>query len=125
MDVLTRNRGTLGAAVGGLIGLPALFARGLIRLYRYSLSSLVGRTCRHLPTCSEFAEEAIASHGLWRGGWMALARFWRCRPFGSSGFDPVPRNLPAGAAWYLPWRYGIWRGGDMDGGNMDGSEVNR
>jgi len=77
-------------------------------LYRYTLSSLVGRTCRHLPTCSEYADEAIARFGLWRGGWMAAARLWRCRPFGSHGFDPVPPALPASARWYTPWRYGRW-----------------
>ena len=76
------------------VDIPALLARGLIRLYRYTLSSLVGRTCRHLPTCSEYAEIAIGRFGLWRGGWMALARFWRCRPFGTDGFDPVPEILP-------------------------------
>jgi putative membrane protein insertion efficiency factor len=92
--------------------LPALAARGLIKVYRYSLSSLVGRTCRHLPTCSEYADIAIGRFGLWRGGWMALARFWRCRPLGSRGFDPVPEILPGDARWYRPWRYGFW-GSDL------------
>jgi putative membrane protein insertion efficiency factor len=92
---------------------PALAARGLIRLYRYTLSSVVGRTCRHLPTCSEYADEAIARHGLWAGTWMALARFWRCRPFGSRGFDPPPPSRPDGARWYAPWRYGRWRVTDL------------
>jgi uncharacterized protein len=92
-----------------VLAAPALLARGLIRLYRYTLSSLVGRTCRHLPTCSEYADVAIGRFGLWRGGWMALARFWRCRPFGSRGFDPVPDRLDADARWFLPWRYGKWR----------------
>ena len=91
---------------------PVLAARGLILVYRYSLSSLVGRTCRHLPTCSEYADIAIARFGLWRGGWMAVARFWRCRPLGSRGFDPVPDALPADARWYTPWRYGFW-GSDL------------
>lgn len=97
--------------------LPALLARGLIRVYRYTLSAFVGRTCRHLPTCSEYTDDAIARHGLWRGGWMGVARFWRCRPFGSSGFDPVPEVLPTFAAWYVPWRYGRWttRGHRHDG----------
>jgi putative membrane protein insertion efficiency factor len=99
----------LSVAARWLVRVPALFARGLIRVYRYSMSSLVGRTCRHLPTCSEYADIAIARFGLWRGGWMAAARFWRCRPFGSSGFDPVPETLPVGARWFLPWRYGNWR----------------
>lgn len=91
-----------------IIGIPALFARGLILVYRYSLSAFVGRTCRHLPTCSEFADIAIARFGLWRGGWMAVARFWRCRPGGTHGFDPVPEALTEDARWYLPWRYGRW-----------------
>jgi putative membrane protein insertion efficiency factor len=96
---------------------PAFAARGLIRLYRYTLSSIFGRTCRHLPTCSEFADEAIARHGLWAGGWMAVGRIWRCRPLGTSGFDPVPDGLPATARWFLPWRYGRWgmpRAADRD-----------
>jgi hypothetical protein len=89
---------------------PSLFGRGLIRLYRYTLSSIFGRTCRHLPTCSEYGEEAIARHGLWAGGWMTLARVLRCHPWGTSGLDFVPDTLPANARWYLPWRYGRWWG---------------
>ncbi len=91
-------------------GLGAKSVRALIRAYQLSLSSLAGRTCRHLPTCSQFADEAIARHGLWAGLWMALARIGRCHPLGSDGFDPVPETLPAGARWYRPWRYGRWTG---------------
>ena len=80
----------------------------LITIYRYTLSAFVGRTCRHLPTCSEYADIAIGRFGLWRGGWMGLARFSRCRPLGTHGFDPVPETLPANARWYRPWRYGSW-----------------
>lgn len=90
------------------LNIPAFAARGLIKFYRYTLSSIVGRTCRHLPTCSEYADIAIGRFGLWRGGWMALARFSRCRPLGTHGFDPVPENLPEKARWYRPWRYGRW-----------------
>jgi putative membrane protein insertion efficiency factor len=93
-----------------VIGIPAFLARALIKLYRYTLSSIAGRTCRHLPTCSEYADIAIARFGLWGGGWMAFARFSRCRPFGTHGFDPVPESLPSSARWFLPWRYGKWRG---------------
>jgi len=92
-----------------LLHAPRQTARLLIRIYRYTLSALVGRDCRHLPTCSEFADEAFDRHGLWAGGWMTLARVLRCHPFGTSGLDFVPRAPPAGARWYLPWRYGRWR----------------
>jgi uncharacterized protein len=88
---------------------PRNFGRGLIKLYRYALSPLIGFRCRHLPTCSEYADEAIARHGLWAGGWMALARILRCQPFGTAGLDFVPHLAPAASRWFLPWRYGRWR----------------
>lgn len=90
--------------------LPRLAARGLVAVYRYTLSALVGFHCRHLPTCSAYADEALDRHGLWAGGWMTLARMCRCHPFGTSGLDFVPHRLPLRARWYLPWRYGRWRG---------------
>ena len=89
---------------------PRLFGRGLVKLYRYTLSGFVGFECRHLPTCSEYADQAIDRFGLWAGGWMTLARLLRCHPWGTSGLDVVPETLPGGARWYLPWRYGRWRG---------------
>lgn len=88
--------------------LPRTIGRVLIRTYQLTLSVLVGRQCRHLPTCSAFGDEALARHGLWAGGWMTLARLSRCHPFGTHGIDNVPVELPAGARWYLPWRYGRW-----------------
>ena len=89
---------------------PRLFGRGLITLYRYTLASLTGFRCRHLPSCSEYADTALARFGLWAGGWMSLARLLRCHPFGTSGLDFVPESLPERSRWYLPWRYGRWRG---------------
>jgi len=85
-------------------------ARVLLKAYRLTLSPLIGYNCRHLPTCSQYADEAIARHGLWVGGWMTLARLARCHPLGTSGLDFVTSAPPAGARWYLPWRYGRWRG---------------
>ncbi len=105
--------GPARSPLGTVVSLPAYAARGLILVYRYSLSSLVGRTCRHLPTCSEYTDTAIARFGLWRGGWMGAARFARCRPGGTDGFDPVPDELPQAGRWYLPWRYGQWRAADV------------
>lgn len=90
--------------------LPRNAGRGLIWLYRHTLSPLVGFNCRHLPTCSVYGDEAIERFGLWGGGWMTLARLLRCQPWGTSGIDNVPTTKPPGAAWYLPWRYGRWRG---------------
>jgi len=90
--------------------LPRQAGRGAIWIYRHTLSPLVGYNCRHLPTCSVYADEAIGRFGLWAGGWMTLARLLRCQPWGTSGIDNVPQRLPSGAAWYLPWRYARWRG---------------
>ena len=89
---------------------PRLAGRGLVALYRYTLSPILGPRCRHLPTCSDYADQAITRFGLWAGSWMALARFLRCHPWGTAGLDFVPETLPARARWYLPWRYGRWRG---------------
>ena len=85
-------------------------AHGAIRAYQVSLSALMGRQCRHLPTCSEFTDEAIRRHGVWAGGWMGLARICRCQPWGTAGYDPVPSILPEEATPARPWRYGKWRG---------------
>ncbi|NVO17920.1 MAG: membrane protein insertion efficiency factor YidD [Rhodoplanes sp.] len=93
-----------------LARLPRLFARAVIRMYQLTLSPFLGSDCRHLPTCSAYGDEAIARFGLWAGGWMTLARFCRCQPLGTRGLDFVPAELPAGARWWLPWRYGRWRG---------------
>jgi uncharacterized protein len=87
---------------------PRRAGRGLVKAYRYTLSPLVGFHCRHLPTCSEYADEALARYGLWAGSWMTLARVLRCHPWGTSGIDRVPLSPPAGARFYLPWRYGRW-----------------
>ena len=103
-------RGRMSALLGQLAGGPALAARGLIQLYRHSVAALIGFNCRHLPTCSTYADDAIGRFGLWAGGWMTLARLARCQPWGTSGLDFVPETTPHGARWYLPWRYGRWRG---------------
>jgi uncharacterized protein len=89
--------------------LPRQAGRAMVWLYRHTLSPLVGYHCRHLPTCSVYADEAIGRFGLWAGGWMTLARLLRCQPFGTSGIDNVPMIEPAGARWYLPWRFARWR----------------
>ncbi len=67
-----------------------LLLRALIRLYQLTLSPLVGPTCRYLPTCSDYAMEAIATHGAGRGLVLAARRILSSHPLGGSGFDPVP-----------------------------------
>jgi putative membrane protein insertion efficiency factor len=87
-----------------------ILAQAAVKAYRLTLSPLIGLNCRHLPTCSQYADEAFARHGFWAGGWMTLARVLRCQPFGTSGLDFVADTPPPRARWYLPWRYGRWRG---------------
>ncbi|MBN9435117.1 MAG: membrane protein insertion efficiency factor YidD [Bosea sp.] len=99
---------------GGRLSLPALGGIALIRAYKLLLSPFIGQSCRYLPTCSSYGEEAIGRYGLWAGGWMTLARLQRCGPLGASGFDPVPETLRPDASWYLPWRYGRWTGRHID-----------
>ncbi len=93
---------------------PRLLGRGLIRIYRLTLSPLIGFECRHLPTCSDYADEALDRFGLWAGGWMTLARLLRCQPWGTAGLDFVPQALPAKSRWNMPWRYARWRGTNRD-----------
>ncbi len=62
----------------------------LIRAYQYLLSPWLGPSCRYAPSCSEYALEALETHGLWKGGWLAVCRICRCHPFAASGYDPVP-----------------------------------
>lgn len=90
-----------------------LLALGLIRLYKLALSPALmalGVRCRHWPSCSSYAADAVGRHGAWPGSWMALARVLRCNPWGSSGIDPAPETLRADARWWTPWRYADWRG---------------
>ncbi|WEX78748.1 membrane protein insertion efficiency factor YidD [Sinorhizobium numidicum] len=82
-----------------------LLGMALIRAYQLTLSSFIGNSCRHLPTCSEYGFEAVARHGLWAGSWMTLFRVARCGPGGTHGFDPVPEVLASHQRWFTPWRY--------------------
>jgi uncharacterized protein len=68
----------------------ARFLLMLIAFYRRAISPFTPPSCRFMPTCSAYAEEAVRRYGAARGGWLALRRLVRCHPFGSSGYDPVP-----------------------------------
>lgn len=78
-----------------------------VHAYRWTVKPWLGWECRHLPTCSEYALEAIDLNGAWRGGWLTLARLCRCQPWGSSGYDPVP-DIRQAKHPLAPWRYGRW-----------------
>lgn len=64
---------------------------GLIAVYRYGLSPLLGASCRFHPSCSCYARESIERFGALRGSWLALKRIARCHPWNSGGYDPVPQ----------------------------------
>ena len=61
-----------------------------IQIYRATLSPLLGSTCRFSPSCSHYAEVAIARFGPWRGSWLGFRRVLRCHPWNPGGHDPVP-----------------------------------
>jgi len=61
-----------------------------IRFYQLSISPMLPSACRYVPTCSQYAIEAIELHGIIRGGLLATKRICRCHPWGGSGYDPVP-----------------------------------
>lgn len=79
---------------GKLLAKPLL---GLVWLYRYGISPLLGANCRFEPSCSEYAAEALRRYGAFKGGWLTLKRVGRCHPWGGSGYDPVPGTGPGTA----------------------------
>ena len=64
----------------------------LLRLYKHTLSPLLPVSCRFVPTCSEYAAEAVTRFGFWRGVGMACWRLLRCNPLSRGGFDPVVKH---------------------------------
>ena len=69
-------------------------AIGVLRLYKRFLSPALLPACRYVPTCSEYAQEAIELHGVVHGSLLAAGRLLRCNPFFRGGYDPVP-DLPS------------------------------
>lgn len=63
---------------------------GLVRFYQLGVSPFTPVSCRYLPTCSEYALDAVKIHGPWRGCYLAVVRLARCHPWGGDGYDPVP-----------------------------------
>ena len=78
------------AILDGIAASVALLLRAAIRAYQLLLAPVLPPSCRYLPSCSHYAEEAIAQYGPLRGGILAAWRLCRCHPWGGSGYDPVP-----------------------------------
>ncbi len=72
-----------------LLSLPLLL---IVGIYKYLISPFTPPSCRHEPSCSNYASEAVSVWGPLRGSWMAVKRIGRCHPWGSWGYDPVPRK---------------------------------
>lgn len=62
----------------------------LVKAYRYAISPWLGRHCRFEPSCSEYAVDALKTHGAIKGAGLSATRLCRCHPWHPGGFDPVP-----------------------------------
>jgi putative membrane protein insertion efficiency factor len=71
-------------------GVLSLALLGAVRAYQLLVSPLLPPSCRFMPSCSEYAADAIRQHGALRGISLALRRLASCHPWGGSGYDPVP-----------------------------------
>lgn len=64
----------------------------IIRVYQYGISPMLGQNCRHTPTCSQYTIEAIREWGVFKGLILGTKRLSKCHPWGTSGYDPVPKK---------------------------------
>jgi len=72
---------------------------GLIKLYKLTLSPVLGRRCMYTPTCSTYGLEAVREFGAVKGGILTIFRILRCVPWAKGGFDPIPYNLRGEMKW--------------------------
>lgn len=84
---LPRGGGWFLDRTGRILTFPFI---GLIWVYKLLIRPVIGPRCRYLPTCSDYALEALETHGVLRGLWLTMRRLLRCHPWGESGYDPVP-----------------------------------
>jgi len=71
----------------------------LIRIYKMTLSPLLGRHCRFLPTCSEYTYQAVERFGAGKGAYLGLRRILKCHPFHAGGHDPIPELSEVKSKW--------------------------
>ncbi|HZF63574.1 MAG TPA: membrane protein insertion efficiency factor YidD [Chitinophagaceae bacterium] len=74
-------------SVTKILALPFI---GLIKIYQWVISPLLGPTCRFTPSCSHYGLQAFRRYGVFKGFWLTLKRIARCHPWGGSGHDPLP-----------------------------------
>ena len=77
-------------------GVLARAAISMIQTYRHMVSPLRPPTCRFMPTCSQYAVDAVPEYGFLRGGWLAMVRLAKCGPWHNGGWDPIPERSDAG-----------------------------
>ena len=87
------DAGEVTGVSGASLLRPQRWLQLLVRGYQRAVSPLFGPRCRFLPTCSEYAFEALGEHGALTGTWLTLRRLARCHPFHEGGYDPVPRKV--------------------------------
>jgi len=80
------TKSTLWRKISAILAFPLKIA---IYMYRYSLSPIIGNSCRYYPTCSHYAEDALTKYGAFKGSMMAAKRLLRCHPWHEGGYDPV------------------------------------
>lgn len=95
---------TVSRISGAVSRLGVAAAVGLVRAYQLLISPWLGRPCRHDPSCSAYAIEALRRFGVLQGGWLTAKRLARCHPWGTSGYDPVPAAPDPGSAAREPVR---------------------
>ncbi|UCG62370.1 MAG: membrane protein insertion efficiency factor YidD [Candidatus Zixiibacteriota bacterium] len=77
---------TIGHKISCLLAYPLLLG---VYVYRYTLSPIMGSSCRFYPTCSHYAEDALRKHGAFKGSVYTVRRLLRCHPWHEGGYDPV------------------------------------
>jgi len=83
------------------------FVLGLLRGYKWAISPMLPPACRYVPTCSDYAMEAVDRYGIFRGSLMATGRLLRCHPFAKGGHDPVVKSPVTESAGLESTDYGL------------------